>query len=118
MYKEVALNCFRFLDFKSFEEVDRLTPAEYYLLMKACRLKRLDRNYEIHLQAWLTFAAKAEKSAGKGKSKPKYNKFEKFFDYEKELDKIINEKENRHRSEMIGRRIMEIQEGDDGGRGF
>ena len=56
--------------------------------MEAVRLRQLDKNYWTHLLAWLTFAAKAEKKAGKGKTKPVYNKFKKFFDYEKELAKV------------------------------
>lgn len=82
------MNCFRYLDFKSFDEVERLTLPEYLLLMESVRLKQLDKNYWTHLQAWLTFAAKAEKKAGKGKSKPVYDKFKKFFDYDKELAKM------------------------------
>jgi hypothetical protein len=53
--------------------------------MEAVRLKQIDQNFWTHLQAWLTFAAKAEKKAGKGKTKPVYSKFKKFFDYDKEL---------------------------------
>jgi hypothetical protein len=55
--------------------------------MEAVRLRQIDQNFWTHLQAWLTFAAKAEKKAGKGKTKPVYNKFKKFFDYDKELEK-------------------------------
>mgnify|MGYP000063735901 CR=1 FL=1 len=33
-YKEIALNCFRYLDFKNFDQVDLLSFAEYELLMK------------------------------------------------------------------------------------
>lgn len=75
------------MDFKSFAEVDRLTLPEYYLLIEAVQLRQIDKSYWTHLQAWLTFAAKAEKKAGKGKTKPVYNKFKKFFDYEQEIEK-------------------------------
>ena len=67
--------------------MDRLTIPEYNLLMEAERLRQIDKSYWTHLTAWLTFAAKAEKKAGKGKTRPVYNKFEKFFDYKKELEK-------------------------------
>lgn len=56
--------------------------------MEGVQLRQLDKQYWTHLQAWLTFAAKAEKKAGKGKTKPVYNSFKKFFDYDKELTKI------------------------------
>ena len=73
--------------------MDRLTIPEYRLLMEAVRLRQIDQNFWTHLQAWLTFAAKAEKKAGKGKTKPVYNRFKKFFDYDKEIEKAKDVKE-------------------------
>lgn len=87
------MNCFRYLDFKSFEEVDRLTFAEYTLLMEAVRLKQIDTDYRVHQQAFLNYAVKAQKKAGKNKTKPVYSKFEKFYDYKKELKKVKSEKQ-------------------------
>lgn len=92
------------MDFKSFAEVDRLTIAEYELLMEAERYKQVDRDYRQHLQAYLNFAVKAEKKAGKGKSKPVYGKFKKFYDYEKELAKVkSNGKEEKGRFSGLGK---------------
>lgn len=102
MYREVALNCFRYLDFKSFSEVDRLTIPEYRLLMEAVRLKQVDADYRNHLQAWLTFAAKAEKKSGKGKSKPVYSKFKKFFDYEKAIKEAKSGGKEQQKSRFSG----------------
>ena len=69
--------------------MDRLTVPEYLLLMEAVKLKQLDKRQDIHLLAWLTFAAKATK--GKGKHiKPVYDKFKRFFNYEEELEKLQN----------------------------
>lgn len=85
------------MDFKSFEEVDRLTIPEYEMLMKAAKLKQIDIDYRNHLQAFLNFAVKAEKKAGKGKSKPVYSNFKKFYDYEKELKKANRKSENKSR---------------------
>lgn len=86
------MNCFRYLGFTSFDEVDRITIREYGLLMKAARLRQVDEHYKLHLGAWLTFAAKAQKRNGK----PVYGKFERFFNYKKELEKVTNEsKESR-----------------------
>ena len=47
------------MDFKSFEEVDRLTIAEYNMLMEAVQLKQIDKDYRNHLQAFLNFSVKA-----------------------------------------------------------
>ncbi len=98
----MALNCFRFLDFKSFEEVDRLTIPEYALLMEAVQLKQIDMDYRNHLQAFLNFAVKAEKKAGKGKTKPVYSKFNRFYDYHKELDKVKKKDNKKSRFSGIG----------------
>ena len=56
--------------------------------MDAVRLKQVDMDYRNHLQAFLNFSVKAEKKAGKNKSKPVYSRFKKFYDYEKEIAKI------------------------------
>ena len=75
------------MDFKSYEEVDRLTFPEYEQLMEAARLKQIDMDYRNHLQAYLNFSVKAEKKAGKGKTKPVFTTFKKFYDYKEELEK-------------------------------
>ena len=97
------MNCFRYLDYKSFEEVDRLTIPEYELLMDAVRLKEVDKDYRNHLQAYLNFAVKAEKKAGKGKSRPVYRRFKQFFDYEKALEKVTNKGEEKSKFSGIGK---------------
>lgn len=74
--------------------MDILTIPEYKLLMKAVKLKQIDIDYRNHLQAYLNFAVQAEKKAGKGKTRPVYNTFKKFYDYEKELQKVEKKKEN------------------------
>ncbi len=96
------MNCFRYLDYKSFAEVDRLTIPEYELLMQAVRLKQVDMDYRNHLQAFLNFAVKAEKQSGK-KSKPVFTKFKRFYDYEKELAKVTNKGSEKSRFSGIGR---------------
>jgi hypothetical protein len=91
------------LDFKSFAEVDRLTIPEYTLLMEAVQLKQVDTDYRNHLQAFLNFAVKAEKKAGKGKTKPVYRKFKQFYDYEDEVQKITKKDKGKSRFSGIGK---------------
>ncbi len=79
-----------------------MTLREYGLLMKAAQLRQVDENYKIHLNAWLTFAAKAQKKSGKG-SRPVYSKFERFFDYKKELAKVEQNNEEKSRFKNIGK---------------
>ena len=102
MYREVALNCFRYLDYKSFAEVDRLTIPEYLLLMEAVQLKQVDMDYRNHLQAFLNFAVKAEKKNGKS-SKPVFKTFKKFYDYEKEIAKVKKKGSEKSRFSGIGK---------------
>ncbi|SHK31616.1 hypothetical protein [Hespellia stercorisuis] len=103
MYRQIALNCFRYLDFKSFAEVDRLTMPEYKLLMKAVRLREIDKDYRNHLQAFLNFSVKAEKKVGKNKSKPVYKRFTNFYNYEKEVEKVLPDKKKQSRFSGIGK---------------
>ena len=103
VYREVALNCFRFLDFKSFDEVDRLTLPEYELLMEAVRLRQVDMDYRNHLQAFLNFAVKAQKKAGKNKSKPVFAKFKRFYDYEKAVEGVKGRGSKESRFTGIGK---------------
>ena len=59
--------------------------------MKAESLKRVDSEYEIHLQAWVSHQVKAEKKQGK-KTVPVYEKFSQFFDYEKCINDVLKPK--------------------------
>ncbi|MFC7364541.1 MULTISPECIES: hypothetical protein [Bhargavaea] len=74
-------------------EVEEMTLREYLLRMHAYRLKRIDENRNIHLQAWLNFLATSTKEKG-SKQVPVYPKFEDFFDYEKELKEVEGVKKN------------------------
>lgn len=87
-YERVVMTCFRYLDFKSLEQVDNITPFEYRILMKSKELQIVDKHYEIHLQAYLNMTAQARRPVGK-KLKPVYTKFDKFFDYQKQLDRVM-----------------------------
>lgn len=71
--------------------------------MEAVRLKQVDIDYRNHLQAFLNFAVKAEKRAGKGKSKPVYSKFKKFYDYESEIRKAKTGESAQGRFSGIGK---------------
>ena len=75
-----------------------LTIPEYNLLMKSIELQKVDKSYWVHLQAFKNFQVKAEKKVGKNKTRPVYNNFRKFFDYEKELDRVLNRKKDRFKN--------------------
>lgn len=90
-YERVAMTCFRYLGFKNSDQVDNITPYEYRLLMKSKELEMVDEEYRIHLQAYLNMSAQAKKKAGK-KVKPVYTTFNKFYNYQKALDRVMGVK--------------------------
>lgn len=60
-------------------------------------------DYRNHLQAFLNFAVKAEKKSGKNKTKPVYTRFNRFYDYEKEIDKIKNKGKEKSRFSRLSK---------------
>lgn len=86
--------------------------------MEAVRYRQVDLDYRNHLQAWLTFAAKAKKQVGKKKEKPVFDEFEKFFNYEDAIEaareKSSDKKERKSRFSGIGK-LLKKGGGDNGG---
>lgn len=72
-----------------------MTPKEFRLRLKAYNLRVVDRKFWIHLAAFNNFRATSTKPAGKNKQVPVYRRFEKFFDYKKELEAVDKKKESR-----------------------
>ena len=66
------------------ESVD---DSRIHLLMEAVKLQQIDKDYRNHLQAFLNYSVKAQKKIGRNKTRPIFTKFQKFYDYEKELEK-------------------------------
>ncbi len=92
MYEEIILNCFRFLGFKSLYDIEVLSLREYSLRMKSYQLQRIDKENEMHMQAWLNNMAGATKEQGK-KQVPVFKSYKDFFDYEKRLEEVSVPKE-------------------------
>ncbi len=65
-----------------------MTITEYELRLKAYRLKRLDEQEMVHLQAWTNWQVQATKQQGKKKVSV-YPSFKKFFDKEKLENNIL-----------------------------
>lgn len=55
----------------------------------------LDDSLHEHRQAFLNLAVQAQKKAGKGKTRPVYRRFEQFFNYDRELDKLKSRKKQK-----------------------
>lgn len=70
--------------------------------MEAVNLKRVDKDYRNHLQAFLNYAVKAQKKAGRHKTKPVFDKFKRFYDYDAELKKVKEKEDKKSRFSGIG----------------
>ncbi|MGN7284341.1 hypothetical protein ACTHP3_05235 [Shouchella rhizosphaerae] len=88
-YNEIIINCFRYLGINSLYEAEILTLKEYQVRMKAYQLKRVDKEFEMHHQAWINNQVKATKEVGK-KPVPIYKTFKEFYDYEAQVKEIHN----------------------------
>lgn len=69
-----------------------MTLFEYNLRMKAKQYQLVDKERDLHYSAWLNLAVKSTKGSG-NKQKYIYSKFEKFYDYEKAIKNISEEKD-------------------------
>ena len=108
----------RYLGMNDLQEIKRMTIAEYSLRMKAYRLRELDCEYHIALQAWMNREIQATKRKSKTKYESVYKDFSKFFDYEGKQDVILKgEKELKKKpaTGMAGRyaEYMRMRHGDD-----
>lgn len=74
----------------SLDEVEDMTLQEYELRMKAFNLSRIDRERELHWQAFLNNAVQQTKERGK-RTVPVYPTFKSFFDYEKHVERATGE---------------------------
>lgn len=64
-----------------------MSLKEYLYRMRAYQLKRIDKQHEMHMQAWLNHIAGSTKEQGK-KQVPVFKRFEDFYNYEEELKKV------------------------------
>lgn len=71
--------------------------------MEAAELRMVDQDFWAHWKAFLNFAVKAERKAGKGKSRPVYSKFPRFYNYEKEIENVKNKKRKKTKLRGIGK---------------
>lgn len=94
----------RYLNMTDFTEINRMTLYEFEMRMIASDLRRVDREYEIHLQAWANWNVQATKKSGKRKRVPVFRTFKQFFDYEEAEQGILKpqkKKRDSSRSQKI-----------------
>jgi len=99
-----------YLGAKTIDEVDRMTLEELELRRKAYRLQQVDKERDLHWQAWLNRQVKAMKEVGK-KQEYIFKKFKDFYDYEKHLNDINNKKINDNNQRLINIAIQANERG-------
>lgn len=78
-----------------------MTLSEFTLKVEAYNLREVDRMEKVHVQAFLNQAVQA--TTGGKKPKPVYDRFSKFYDTQKEIDKVRTkfEKDYKQKSNAI-----------------
>lgn len=87
-----------------------MTLYEYELRMRAHRLKEIDKEYEIHLQAWTNHTVQATRRQGKNKAVPVYKTFKQFYDYEKYVRGAMGVRKTRAQEERLKKIAVRVQE--------
>lgn len=87
MYHEIVLNSLAYLGLVSMQEVEKMTFDEYLIRLEAFQLRTIKRNEELAYQAWLNQQVQATTGSSKN-PKPKFRKFDQFFDTNKMVDKV------------------------------
>ncbi len=105
----MVLNSLRFLNMKDFTEINSMTLYEYNMRMKAFQLRQVDRELEIHQQAWANWNVKAMKTQGK-KRVPVFGSFKQFFDYDSRIKEILGHSEVDRRNHRITEILRKQQE--------
>lgn len=75
----------------SIKQIERLTIYEIEIIQKAQELRKLDDRYNISMLAWRTAQAQATNKRGESV----YKKFDSFFDYEDEYERIMGFDQNK-----------------------
>lgn len=87
MYHEIVLNSLAYLGLVSIREIEKMTFDEYLIRLEAFQLRTIKRNEELAYQAWLNQQVQATTGSSKN-PKPKFRKFEQFFDTNKMIDEV------------------------------
>ena len=88
------------LGFNNIKDVDKMTLEEYELLMKRYNLQQVEKERDLHWQAWLNRQVKAMKEVGK-KQEYIFKKFKDFYDYEKHLNAVKNKTIDKNKRRLI-----------------
>ena len=78
-------------------EIEKMTFDEYLIRLEAFQLRAIKRNEELAYQAWLNQQVQATTGSSKN-PKPKFRKFDQFFDTNKMIDEVRGNFESNYKS--------------------
>lgn len=82
--------------------------------MEAVEYRQVDEDYLMHKQAFLGLQVQAKRKVGKAGYKPVYDRFDKFYDYEKELEKVKNRHNKKNSLSKVSRYLKQQKGRKDG----
>ena len=113
-----ALSKFGITDLK---QISKMSFDEFFLRSEAYQIKTVEEQQNLAMQAWLNQAVQATTGSGKN-PKPKYTKFDQFFNaqkYENEIHRNFNpdyvienetqEEKEQNKQEIIMQRFKKLQ---------
>lgn len=83
----MVVDCLRYFNINDMYQIETMTISEYYTRLEAYQLKQIDIQRDLALQSWFNQSVQATTGSSKN-PKPKYTKFDKFFDAKMQEDKI------------------------------
>lgn len=87
---------------------------EYELRMRAYQLQQIDKEADMHMQAWLNHQVTATKESGK-KQVPVYRKFKDFYDYESRLNEVLAPHKSSKVSPQMRQAVQRVAKRREGG---
>lgn len=82
--------------------------------MEAVEYRQIDENYLMHKQAFLNLQVQAKRKAGKNGYKPIYDRFDKFYNYKKELENVKNRHSNKKSLSNVSKYLKQQGRDEDG----
>lgn len=95
----------RYFGIYDFKQLGRITLKEYRMMMRAFSLRMLDKERDMHWQAWLCHVVKNTKRRGK-KDVPQFRSFPAFFDYEKLENRLLGYEETSEEETEFARLML------------
>lgn len=81
------LNGLAYLGFSRIEDIEKMGFREYQLRLEAFRIRQIEQERQLAVQAWFNNNVQATKGSAKH-PKPKFNKFDEFFNAKSQIEEV------------------------------